>query len=211
MNALRRILATAALVAAFFSIPASAQKVETDYDQLFCHLLAISHLFVGARPRLRSSFREPYPRGGREHPCPSRKGMATGAGRRRCHADGCRYQDNEPEYTTFYEGLGGGWRWHGWGTGMTTTTVEKIPVGTLVVDIYDCSSRNLIWRGEAQEQLSDKPNKAPKSSIKQWPRCLPNFRRNPCSREIVVEQLWCCWERCQRGCGCFAPGEGLST
>ena len=32
MNALRRILATAALVAAFFSIPASAQKVETDYD-----------------------------------------------------------------------------------------------------------------------------------------------------------------------------------
>jgi hypothetical protein len=45
------------------------------------------------------------------------------------------------------------------GRGMETTTVEKIPVGTLVVDIYDTGSERLVWRGLAHDQLSDKPDK----------------------------------------------------
>jgi hypothetical protein len=42
---------------------------------------------------------------------------------------------------------------------MATTTVEKIPVGTLVIDMYDTSTKQLIWRGLAHDQLSDKPDK----------------------------------------------------
>jgi Domain of unknown function (DUF4136) len=42
---------------------------------------------------------------------------------------------------------------------MATTTVEHVPIGTLVVDIYDSSSKHLVWRGMAHDQLSDKPEK----------------------------------------------------
>ncbi len=66
---------------------------------------------------------------------------------------------HQKEYTTFYNGLGGGWRWHGWGTGWATTNVEDVPVGTLIVDLYDTSGRGLVWRGVARDTLSDKPEK----------------------------------------------------
>src|SRR5277367_1526721 len=52
---------------------------------------------------------------------------------------------------TFYDGFGGGWGWRrGWGGGLgeATTTVENTPVGTLVVDVFDGSTKKLIWRGQ---------------------------------------------------------------
>lgn len=63
---------------------------------------------------------------------------------------------------TFYDGLGGGWGWRrGWGGGMgeSTTTVENTPVGSLVVDVFDGSSKKLLWRGTSTETLSSKPDK----------------------------------------------------
>ena len=61
---------------------------------------------------------------------------------------------------TFYNGVGGGWGWRGWG-GMSTatTTVNNYRVGTLVVDMYAASNKQLIWRGWAEDTLSDKPEK----------------------------------------------------
>lgn len=82
---------------------------------------------------------------------------------------------NKAEYTTFYNGLGGGWRWHGWGTGIATTTVENVPVGTLVVDIYDTSSQDLVWRGLAHDQLSDKPEKDTKKLEKAVDKMFAKF------------------------------------
>jgi hypothetical protein len=58
--------------------------------------------------------------------------------------------------------LGGfGWRrrWGGGGFGETTTTVEQIPIGTLVIDMYDGSSKQLAWRGMSTDTLSSKPEK----------------------------------------------------
>ena len=68
------------------------------------------------------------------------------------------FTKNEQTYQTFYNGLGGGWFWRGFGD-MATTTVENTPVGTLVVDIFDANTKKLLWRGRATDTLSDKPDK----------------------------------------------------
>jgi len=63
---------------------------------------------------------------------------------------------------TFYEGLGGGWGWRrfgGDGFGEATTTTETYKVGTLVVDLFDTKTKNLIWRGIASDMLSNNSNK----------------------------------------------------
>lgn len=64
-----------------------------------------------------------------------------------------------PEYTmnTFYDGFGGGWRWRGFGE--ATTTIDTYKVGTLVVDMFDPNTKNLIWRGVATDTLSNNPEK----------------------------------------------------
>ncbi|MBE7158980.1 MAG: DUF4136 domain-containing protein [Rhodospirillales bacterium] len=65
------------------------------------------------------------------------------------------------EYNTFYNNLGPGFGWRGWGwwgggwggTGLSNTRVQQIPVGTLLVDLYDTHTQNLVFRGRAQADL----------------------------------------------------------
>jgi hypothetical protein len=66
---------------------------------------------------------------------------------------------NQQSLQTFYDGFGGGWRWGGFGPDLATTTTINTPVGTLVVDIFDAHSKQLIWRGTSEKTLSDKPEK----------------------------------------------------
>ena len=65
---------------------------------------------------------------------------------------------NQQTLNTFYDGFGGGWRWGG-GFGNATTTVDNYKVGTLVVDLFDANSKQLIWRGSSSDTLSDKSDK----------------------------------------------------
>jgi len=58
---------------------------------------------------------------------------------------------------TFYDGFGGGWGWRRFGGGATTT--ETYEVGTLVVDLFDTKTKQLIWRGSASDTLSNNSNK----------------------------------------------------
>jgi Domain of unknown function (DUF4136) len=176
MSALQRFLVPAALIASFFSIPALAQKVETDYDHSVdfaqYHTYSWGHVHA-TDPLFESRIRDAV-----DHELQTK-------GFRQVPVDGdvvltaVAIEKNQREYTTFYSGLGGGWRWHGWGGGMATTTVEKIPVGTLVVDIYDCSSKSLVWRGEAYEQLSDKPDKDTKKLDKAVVKMFAKFPPPP--------------------------------
>jgi hypothetical protein len=46
-----------------------------------------------------------------------------------------------------------------WGTGMSATSTEKIPVGELVIDIGDAKTKKLLWMSKASDTLSDKPEK----------------------------------------------------
>jgi Domain of unknown function (DUF4136) len=64
-----------------------------------------------------------------------------------------------PTLQTFYTDFGGGWYWRGFGDGVATTSVDYSQVGTLVVDIFDTSTKKLIWRATASDVLSDKAEK----------------------------------------------------
>ena len=79
---------------------------------------------------------------------------------------------NQQEYQTFYDGMGG-WRWGGFGE--TTTQVENYRVGALVLDFYDAHSKQLVWRGVAQDSLSDKPEKNEKKLEKSVSKMLDHF------------------------------------
>lgn len=61
---------------------------------------------------------------------------------------------------TFYDDFGGGLRWRGFGGfGESTTTSDTYTVGTLVVDLFDAKTKNLVWRGVSSSMLSDKSDK----------------------------------------------------
>jgi Domain of unknown function (DUF4136) len=70
---------------------------------------------------------------------------------------------------TYYDGFGGGWGWRGWGGGGfgdATTTTSTYRVGTLVVDLFDSKTKTLIWRGSANDTLSDQSDKNIKISTR---------------------------------------------
>ena len=79
---------------------------------------------------------------------------------------------------TFYSGMGG-YGYRGWGgmggTGTATTTESEYTVGTLVVDIFDATGKNLLWRGVAQDELSDKPDKNVKKLGKASDKLFKDF------------------------------------
>jgi hypothetical protein len=59
-----------------------------------------------------------------------------------------------------YSGYGGGYLGHGAGGPISsTTTVRKYTRGTLVVDIWDARTKQLIWRGTATNTVSENPQK----------------------------------------------------
>jgi len=81
---------------------------------------------------------------------------------------------------TFYDGFGGGWRWRGFGGfGDSTTTVDTYRVGTLVVDLFDSSTKKLIWRGSASDTLSDKSDKNIKTLDKGVQKMFDHFPPSP--------------------------------
>ncbi len=74
---------------------------------------------------------------------------------------------DQQQYNTFYTGLGPGFGyrgWGGWGGGwggdtVSNTTVQQVPVGTLMVDLYDTHTQNLVFRGRATADMSKKSDK----------------------------------------------------
>jgi hypothetical protein len=65
---------------------------------------------------------------------------------------------NQQEYQTFYNNFGPGWWWGGFGPNIATTAPVNYRVGTLVVDLYDPTTKRLIWRGTATNSLSGDPS-----------------------------------------------------
>lgn len=80
---------------------------------------------------------------------------------------------NQQTLNTFYNGGFGGWRWGGFGDATTTTDTYK--VGTLVVDLFDTRSRDLVWRGSSSDTLSNKSDKNIKNLNKGVEKMFKHF------------------------------------
>ena len=86
--------------------------------------------------------------------------------------------EKQKSLNTFYSGGYGGYGWRGgWGGGMgtSTTTVDEYTVGTLVVDIFDAKSKQLVYRGTATDELSNKPEKNAKKLAKASDKLFKDF------------------------------------
>lgn len=69
--------------------------------------------------------------------------------------------NQEKQITSFDTGgygYGPYWRggWYGGGGGTTTSTTSTINIGSLVLDMYDTSSKTLVWRGMASKTIDPK-------------------------------------------------------
>ncbi|WP_396127312.1 DUF4136 domain-containing protein [Acidicapsa acidisoli] len=82
---------------------------------------------------------------------------------------------------TYYDSFGGGWGWGrrfgGFGDsfGESTTVPDTYRVGSLVIDLFDSSTKNLIWRGALSDALSNKSNKNIKSLNKGIVKLFEHF------------------------------------
>jgi len=84
---------------------------------------------------------------------------------------------NQQTLNTFYDGMGGGWRWGGFGD--ATTTTENYTVGTLVVDLFDTKNKNLIWRGSSSDTISNNSEKNIKNLDKGVQKMFEHFPPEP--------------------------------
>ena len=78
---------------------------------------------------------------------------------------------------TFYSGMGGyGYRGYG-GGGMASaqTVVNEYAVGTLVVDMFEAKGKNLVFRGTAEDEISDNAEKNAKRIEKASTKLFKNF------------------------------------
>jgi hypothetical protein len=80
--------------------------------------------------------------------------------------------DQEKQWNAY--GMGGGWRMGG---GMGTATQSTINVGSLVLDMYDPSTKQLVWSGTATKTLdpSSKQEKNEEHLNKAMAKLLKNF------------------------------------
>jgi len=51
----------------------------------------------------------------------------------------------------------GGFGYRGWGGmgGMATATSSNIPIGTIIVDLVNTKTHEMVWRGTAQDQINN--------------------------------------------------------
>jgi hypothetical protein len=80
----------------------------------------------------------------------------------------------EKTLNTFYDGFGGGWRWGG-RFGSATTTVNTYQEGTLIVDLFDSTTKEAVWRGTATQDVSRNPQKQTKNMQKATAKLFQKF------------------------------------
>ena len=72
--------------------------------------------------------------------------------------------------------MGGyGYRYGGMGMGTSSTVVNEYAVGTLVVDMFDAKSKSLVFRGTAEDEISDNPEKNAKRLEKASTKMFKDF------------------------------------
>lgn len=172
---MRRIAIAAALVV--FGGVASAQDVKVDFDK-DANFSAIKTFAVKIGTGWNNPFSEKRVVGEIEQTL-TEKGW-TKAEEGKADAMVVLHGATEKQKTlnTFYSGGYGGYGWRGWGgagMGTATTTTSEYLIGTLVVDIFDAKSKQLLFRGAAQDEISDKPEKNVKKVEKAANKMFKDF------------------------------------
>lgn len=93
-------------------------------------------------------------------------------------------------YTDFNGGMGyhGAWGWGrgmgmGMGMGMSTATTtyseDDYNEGTLVADMYDAGTKDMVWQGVLQAVVQDKPSKRDKTIPKHVSKLMKEYPVKP--------------------------------
>lgn len=90
---------------------------------------------------------------------------------------------SKSSYTTYNNNMGYGGRWGygygygygGMGTATTTYSETDYNEGTLVLDLYDTETKNLIWQGVITTVVQSKPKKREKSIKKKIGKLMKKF------------------------------------
>ncbi|HET8925333.1 MAG TPA: DUF4136 domain-containing protein [Candidatus Acidoferrum sp.] len=85
---------------------------------------------------------------------------------------------NQQTLNTYYDGFGGGWGWRrfgGGGFGEATTTTDTYKVGTVIVDLFDTKTKQLVWRSSSSDTLSNNSDKNIKNLDRGVQKMFKNF------------------------------------
>ena len=84
-------------------------------------------------------------------------------------------------YTSYHGGTGYGRGGRGWGGGHSTTSYSESDYlkGTLVMDVFDSETKELIWQGVATGTVKEKPEKREKSIPKMVKKLMKKFPSSP--------------------------------
>lgn len=172
-----RVIGLAIVLLLVISLPALAQKVTVDYDKAASFTNFKTYAWKEGTPAKN----------------PLIQTRITSAIDKELAAKGYMKVDAEqnPDLVVLYHAavdvetqintvsMGGYYGWYGpyggGGGGSSTTYVDKIPVGTLRVDIGDVKNKKLLWQGKAVSNLSDKPEKVEKTINKSAEKMFKNF------------------------------------
>ena len=90
---------------------------------------------------------------------------------------------NEQQVETYYNNFGGGWGrgwgFRGFGTGSgfgeATSTTTQQPIGHLVIDVFDGTSHQLLFRGMSDNAISKNSDKNTRNLEKDVDKMFKNF------------------------------------
>jgi outer membrane protein assembly factor BamB len=152
MTSLTRILATATVGAALASIPALSQQIRLDYhnpaELVGYRTYTIQDLHAtdpALEARLAAAIERDLDRKG-WHEVADHGNVAVTAV--------VANSDDRNEYAAFYGGMND-LRWNVAAPGDASDSIAQSPAGTLVVDMYDTHTGQLIWRSTANDFLSN--------------------------------------------------------
>jgi hypothetical protein len=150
------------VVALLFAMPAAAQKVQIDYDRTvdfskyetfawaYTPETSLEEVSPLMHSRLKNAIEDEFGKGGARQVDEDPDVYIT-------------YHTNSKEevrYNTTHMGYGygGGWYWGG-GLGSSTTTAYTYERGTLIIDIWDAKTKNMVWRGVITATVKANPEK----------------------------------------------------
>jgi hypothetical protein len=155
-----------AAVAVLIALPAAAQKVQIDYDKTVDFSKYKTFAWVDTEDslqqmsplmhsRLKNAIEHQFGSSGitQVKPDQSPDFYIT------YHTDA----KDEVHYNTTNYGYGYGRGWYrGGALGSSTTTATTYTKGTLIIDLWDAKTKNLIWRGVSTATVPENPEKGAK-------------------------------------------------